>query len=76
MLLYCAIEAQGVPPVFVTLTLAAPPEGEASATQAARINTAVALAVGRYQSNVHIEYAAPGQGPGQGRMAFSGVLVR
>jgi phenylpyruvate tautomerase PptA (4-oxalocrotonate tautomerase family) len=59
-------------PVFVTLLLAAPPEGEARVTQAARITTVVALAVGRDQSNVHIEYAAPGTG----RMTFGGVLVQ
>ena len=58
-------------PVFVTLLLAVPPEGEARANQAARITTAVALAVGRDSSNVHIEYAAAGKG----RVAFGGVLV-
>jgi phenylpyruvate tautomerase PptA (4-oxalocrotonate tautomerase family) len=58
-------------PVFVTLLLAIPPEGEDRANQAARITTAVALAVGRDRSNVHIEYAAAGKG----RVAFGGVLV-
>ncbi len=58
-------------PVFVTLLLAAPPEGEARALQAARIATAVALAIGRDSSHVHIEYA----GAGKGRIAFGGVLV-
>jgi hypothetical protein len=59
-------------PVFVTLLLAVPPQGEARATQAALITNAVALAVGRNRSNIHIEYAAPGKG----RMAFGGVLVQ
>ncbi len=58
-------------PVFVTLLLAAPPEGEARANQAERITTALALAVGRNRRNVHIEYAASGKG----RMSFGGVLV-
>jgi phenylpyruvate tautomerase PptA (4-oxalocrotonate tautomerase family) len=59
-------------PVFVTLLLAAPPEGEARAAQASLITTAVALAVGRDRSCVHVEYAAPGKG----RMAFGGDLVQ
>lgn len=63
--------AQDGLPVFVTLLLAAPPEGEARATQAAQIATAVAWAVGRDSSTVHIEYAAPGKG----RIAFGGMLV-
>ena len=63
--------AQDGLPVFVTLLLAAPPEGEARVAQAALITTAVALAVGRDRSNVHIEYAAEGNG----RVAFGGLLV-
>lgn len=63
--------AQDSLPVFVTLLLAAPPQGEDRATQAARITTAVALAVGRDSSTVHIEYAAPGKG----RVAFGGMLA-
>ena len=64
------VEQDGLP-VFVTLLLAAPPEGDARVTQAALITTAVALAVGRDRSNIHLEYAAPGKG----RIAFGGVLV-
>lgn len=59
-------------PLFVTLLLAAPPEGEARAIQAARIASEMASAVGRDSSNVHIEYAAAGKG----RMAFGGVLAQ
>jgi len=58
-------------PVFVTLLLAAPPEGDARVIQAARVATAVAWAIGRDSSHVHIEYAAAGKG----RIAFGGVLV-
>jgi len=58
-------------PVFVTLLLSEPPEGEARANQAARIASAVAWAAGRDSSNVHIEYAAAGKG----RVAFGGILV-
>ena len=63
--------AQDDLPAFVTLLLAAPPEGEARAKQATRICAAVALAVGRDRTNVHIEYAAAGRG----RLAFGGVLM-
>ena len=64
--------AQDSLPVFVTLLLAAPPEGEARANQAACITSAVALAVGLDSSNVHIEYAAPGKV----RVDFGGVLMK
>jgi len=64
--------ATGDLPVFVTLLLAEPPQGDARAIQAARITTAVAAAVGRNAGSVHLEYAASGKG----RMAFGGVLMQ
>lgn len=59
-------------PVFVTLLLANPPEGDARVVQAAQVAQAIALVVGRDQSCIHIEYAPPGKG----RIAFGGVLVQ
>ena len=66
-----ASRAQDDLPAFVTVLLAAPPEGEARAIQARRICAAVALAVGRDRNSVHFEYAAAGRG----HLAFGGVLV-
>lgn len=58
-------------PVFVTLTHARPPLGDALKTEIERVTAAVAGVTGRPCERVHLAYA-PG---GAGRLAFGGRLV-
>lgn len=62
---------EGETPVFVTVLHADPPEGEARATEASAIASAVAACLGRAVGWVHVEYAPAGRG----RVAFGGTLV-
>jgi phenylpyruvate tautomerase PptA (4-oxalocrotonate tautomerase family) len=60
----------GVLPVFVSVLLGAPPDGEARAEQVRRVTRAVAEACGRPAANVHVLY----QPAAAGRIAFGGRL--
>lgn len=62
---------RGVLPVFVSVLMAAPPDGVARRDQVAAITKAVATACDRPAENVHIIYEAPAAG----RVAFGGDLV-
>lgn len=58
-------------PVFVTIEERAPPRGGALAARIAALTDAVAAAVGRDRSLVHVDVAPPAAG----RRAFGGRLV-
>jgi hypothetical protein len=58
-------------PIFVTVLHARRPEDDALRVQALALTQAVAAAVARAQTQVHVTYAASGAG----RMAFGGNLV-
>jgi len=58
-------------PVFVTVLLAHPPEGEARARQAEDLCAAVARVARRARDRVHLVY----EPPAAGRVAFGGRLV-
>lgn len=60
-----------IQPVFVTVMEARRPAGPALADRVTRVTTAVADAVGRDRSCVHVMYAEDGAG----RVAFGGKLV-
>lgn len=59
-------------PVFVTVTQARPPAGDALDAEVGALTAAIAHVLGRPQQNVHVEYAPPALG----RIAFGGRLVR
>jgi len=58
-------------PVFVRILHRQPPVGVLRQTEVSRLTQAVALLLRRPETQVHVEYAAPGGG----RMAFGGKLV-
>ena len=58
-------------PVFVSLLLAHPPQGEELAAQAVAVTYAVASCFARQPERVHVEYAPAAAG----RVAFGGVVV-
>jgi len=62
----------GVYPVFVTVLKSRVPEGSALEDEIARLTQAIAKALDRPESNVHIFY----QLDGAGRVAFGGKLVK
>lgn len=57
-------------PVFVGLTLARPPEGDALKRQMGELTRAISDVLGRAESLVHITL----QPPASGRISFGGVL--
>lgn len=59
-------------PVFVTVTLAQPPKGDALVAQVRALTDAVAQALGIDVLRVHVQVAPPGVG----RQAFGGTLIR
>lgn len=64
------IDPEDAPPLFVSLLLAEPPEGEARAAQAAALAEALAAAAGRPTDRVHLLY----EPAGRGRVAFGGRI--
>jgi phenylpyruvate tautomerase PptA (4-oxalocrotonate tautomerase family) len=62
---------EGVLPVFVTVLLADPPQGEELRLQIHRLTLAIAKVCERAPENVHLFY----QTPARGRVAFGGKLV-
>ena len=61
----------GVQPVFVSVLLARPPEGEERAAQVEALTRALAEACARPVENVHVLYAPAAAG----RVAFGGRLL-
>jgi phenylpyruvate tautomerase PptA (4-oxalocrotonate tautomerase family) len=59
-------------PVFVAVTFANTPEGNARAVQASEIAGATAASLNKSIGQVHIEYAPPARG----RIAFGGVFAK
>lgn len=67
---YAENHSQAPRPVFVSLTLGRPPEGEALRTLVRGVAEAVAKACGRSAEHVHVLL----EPPAQGRIAFGGDL--
>lgn len=61
----------GISPVFVSIILAEPPQGQDRIDQAKSVAAAVAVVCERPAQNVHVIYEAPGAG----RVAFGGDLI-
>ena len=62
---------EGVFPVFVSVLLSEPPQGEELRSQVHRLTLAIAKVCQRPPENVHLVYRAAARG----RMAFGGGLV-